>query len=255
MAELITLRGGQQTEDRRLDALRPSDERHLEGYPMGALAAEERPEDVPVVVGIPWLASFDDPVPMRERGRTIYVVKMASNLGAERGGHCICLEPASISDAVSWWEFYDQGQQGACVGFGWSRAMSLLNRKRYDARWLYLEAQRGDEWPGGEYPGATPVYGGTSVRAGADVLRAQGHRIMRGGKSLGPDATQGISANRWLAHAQEVLEALGTPTLDYVEVLNSWGRQGYPHRVRFDAAVIDYVLANTWGEATAPTDR
>ena len=29
------------------------------------------------------------------------------------------------------------GPEGACVGFGCSRMMSLLNRKRYDARWLW----------------------------------------------------------------------------------------------------------------------
>jgi hypothetical protein len=47
--------------------------------------------------------------------------------------------------------------------------MSLLNRKRYDAGWLYHEAQRIDEWPGEDYDG-------TSVRAGMDVLRTEGHR-------------------------------------------------------------------------------
>jgi hypothetical protein len=69
----------------------------------------------------------------------------------------------------------DQGQEGACVGFG------ITNELRFnpvpipglDATFarqrIYWPAQQGDPWPGGSYPGATPVYEGTSVHAGIQV--------------------------------------------------------------------------------------
>jgi hypothetical protein len=70
---------------------------------------------------------------------------------------------------------YDQGSEGACVGFAWSWAMSILNHRFYAARKLYLEAQLIDEWTD------TPPEQGTSVTAGARILRDQGHwRFARG---------------------------------------------------------------------------
>ena len=70
-----------------------------------------------------------------------------------------------------WREFYNQGQEGACVGFGSSEMMSILNHRRYDARWLWNEAKKIDEWPDTN-PGDD---NGTSVRAAMDVLRTEGH--------------------------------------------------------------------------------
>lgn len=70
---------------------------------------------------------------------------------------------------------YDQGVEGACVGFAWSWAMSFLNNRFYDARKLYIEAQYIDPWSD------TPPEEGTSVIAGAQVLQQQGHwRFARG---------------------------------------------------------------------------
>jgi hypothetical protein len=97
---------------------------------------------------------------------------------------------------------YDQGSEGACVGFACSWMMSLLNRVRYDARWLYVHAQDVDEWPD------TPPGEGTSVRAACDVLRAQGHCRMRGGRPMAPDTTHGIEANRWATTVDEIRTAL-----------------------------------------------
>lgn len=70
---------------------------------------------------------------------------------------------------------YDQGQEGACVGFAWSWAMSILNRRFYAARKLYLETQFHDPWSD------TPPEEGTSVVSAAQVLQDQGHwRFARG---------------------------------------------------------------------------
>jgi C1A family cysteine protease len=66
----------------------------------------------------------------------------------------------------------DQGQEGACVGFGWTAellAEPMPYQAREDsgnnyARNLYLEAKVLDEWPGEDYEG-------TSVLAGAKALK------------------------------------------------------------------------------------
>jgi hypothetical protein len=74
-----------------------------------------------------------------------------------------------------WIRKYDQGREGACVGFAWSWAMSILNRMFYAARKLYLEAQYRDIW------GETPPEEGTSIDAGGIILVEQGHwRFTRG---------------------------------------------------------------------------
>jgi len=77
--------------------------------------------------------------------------------------------------------YLDQGSEGACVGF--SMAHELAARpaevKNLDAKFareqVYWEAQRTDPWEGGSYPGASPIYEGTSVLAGVKVLRKLGY--------------------------------------------------------------------------------
>ncbi len=74
----------------------------------------------------------------------------------------------------------DQGQEGACVGFGVTNElrffpvpMTGLN-EAFARETIYWQAQRIDQWPGGSYPGATPVYEGTSVLAGIKVAAKLG---------------------------------------------------------------------------------
>lgn len=97
---------------------------------------------------------------------------------------------------------YDQGREGACVGFGSSWVMSIFNREFYDARWLYHEAQLIDEW------GDTPPQEGTSVRAALDVLRKVGHRQIVRGKTLDPDLSNGVLENRWARTIDEMRTAI-----------------------------------------------
>jgi len=127
--------------------------------------------------------------------------------------------------------------------------MTLLNRKRYDARWLYREAQRVDEWEG-------EAYCGTSVRAAMDVLRTQGHAPTYRGVTRPVDASEGISENRWAQSVDEVLACLQSPryaTLGAVAVLNSWGTQ-YPHTVWLPLETLDRLIRED-GEATLIVDR
>jgi hypothetical protein len=219
----------------------PTDWAHVERFPLTAVRVPTR---VPVTIGVNWYQAFDNPQ-KDEKGH--YWIGRTSNLGRLRGGHCVCLKPRGVKDPVAWWDFYNQGAEGACVGFGSSRMMSLLNRKRYDARWLYKEAQLVDEWTD------TPPEEGTSVRAGMDILRRRGHRISRNGTSGAVEADEGIAANRWATDIGQVVTALGYDGLGYCDILNSWGR-GYPHLTRVPVEVLDRLLRED-GEFTLVTDR
>jgi hypothetical protein len=77
-------------------------------------------------------------------------------------------------------EHLDQGSEGSCVGFGFAHELaaqpvSVKNVTTRTAHEIYWSAQHDDPWPGGAYPGASPLYEGTSVLAGATALRALGH--------------------------------------------------------------------------------
>lgn len=83
-------------------------------------------------------------------------------------------------------EVLDQGADGACVGFAVANELRytptpvdrLPGGRRVDGRYaieqIYWPAQRIDPWDGGAYPGADPVYEGTSVLAGIKAAAAAG---------------------------------------------------------------------------------
>jgi hypothetical protein len=235
-----------------LGRLVPPDFDHVEKYPLSALPAEAKPAThVPVVIGVNWYEGFDQPEVERHSDGDIYWIGRGP-MGNIRGGHCVCLEPArdpevkgSEQDDKRWWEFYDQGQEGACVGFGSTRMMTLMNRHRYDAFWLYHEAQRVGGYEGQE---------GAYVRDALKVLQTEGHRVTHlDGDTDRAKASEGINAYRWATSVDQVLDALGTPGLGYVTVLNSWG-VSYPQRVRLPAEIL-HRLINESGEIGLVTDR
>ncbi|WP_145065708.1 hypothetical protein [Engelhardtia mirabilis] len=77
-------------------------------------------------------------------------------------------------------KFLDQGEEGACVGFSIGHELSAhpapVQRigPSFCRKKIYWEAQRRDPWEGGEYPGARPHYGGTSLLVGVKVARSMG---------------------------------------------------------------------------------
>ena len=150
----------------------PSDWSHVDRYPLTRSTAPSKP--TPVVIGVNWYEEFDKPV-KDDQGH--HWIARDGKLTKTRGGHCVCLKPKGHADPDAWWDFYNQGSEGACVGFGISRLASQLNRKLYDGFWLYHEAQKIDEWPGEDYDG-------TCVRAGLDILRKRGHCESRDGARL-----------------------------------------------------------------------
>lgn len=95
---------------------------------------------------------------------------------------------------------YDQFSEGACVGFASSWMMSIINRRLYDARWLWDRAKEIDDWPETK-PGDST---GTSVRAAMDVLRRMGHCRVRGRTVSQPLAQDGILENRWATSVDDV---------------------------------------------------
>lgn len=220
----------------------PSDWRHVERFPLMRLAPLERP--MPVILGINWYAAFEAPV--LKDGR--YWLR-EDNLGRVLGGHAICVKPAVLTDYLGWWDFYDQGFEGSCVGFSVSRAKSLVDRTRYGGRWLYKEAQKIDEWPGEDYEG-------TSVRAGLEVLRTRGHRRLIGGVLQDERLGDGIAAYRWATSVEEIHAVIKMPLADSlgaVPLLQSWGRS-YPHIVWLPDTVLERLLGED-GEAATFTDR
>lgn len=107
---------------------------------------------------------------------------------------------------------YVQGTSNACVGFSLSWMTSILNRRYYDASWLWQRAKQVDGWAGNDGPNDN---NGTYLRAGLDVLRDEGHRRVFRGETRDVDMTEGIKANRWAVNVDEIRTAIasGTPVV------------------------------------------
>jgi hypothetical protein len=234
---------------------RPPDWRHYELYPLTADIAETL-SFAPLVGGFDWYSNFDSP--QQDSDGDWWIGR--GELGRVRGGHCITFKPVGVRDVFAWWDFYNQGVEGACVGFGASRAMSLVNRRRYVARWLWDRAKEVDYWPDTN-PGDDE---GTSVRAAMRIMRDRGHVAYNWRQAhlydsateratLTPAASEGIAAYRWLTSAQDAMNILGHPGRDYFKILNSWGR-AYPHIVCVPADVVQKLI-DDYGELGAFTDR
>lgn len=230
-----------------LGRLIPPDFEHVAKFPLTELPTP--PTQVPVAIGVNWYTNFDAPI----EADGLYTIR-AGSLGTIRGGHCVCLEPAPVAEEdlpQRWWSFYNQGAEGACEGFGHARMQSLTHRLTFDAFWLYHQAQAID--------GITGKHEGTTNRAALEVLRTKGLRLASGAVAADNGAigagnlAYGIKAYRWATSADDILAVLGTPQLDYVTVLNSWGKQDYPHRVRMPATVLDRLLREG-GEAGVATE-
>lgn len=245
--------------NRIFDARLPEEKPYAVKYPVSALPAGAIPR-VPVAIGINWYTNFDEPVAVKFGTLTRYFVGRSA-LGSIRGGHCVCVKSGNYSDSLTWWDFYDQGAEGACVGFGSSRMMTLLNRKRYDARWLWDIAKSVDPWPDTN-PGDD---NGTSVDAAMQILKARGNvpwssayagRTWQQRDTETPVLAEGISGYRWATTVDDVRSVLQSPLNDQLQAvpfLNSWGRD-YPHITWMPYTVLGRLL-NENGEVALVTDR
>lgn len=103
-----------------------------------------------------------------------------------------------------WRHLYNQQEEGACVGMGLSFYASIVNRATFDPWWLYRRAQEIDEFT------ETPPEPGTTLRAGCEVLRLEGHRphVVRGGviqdaDKVPPSLSYRILTYRWTRSVDE----------------------------------------------------
>lgn len=252
---------GSDPADPRLGRFIPDDWRHVERYPLSAMPEGKPLTRRPVVIGVNWYSAFDAPEKDETSGEFFVAKAGVAQLGRIRGGHCVCLEPGGTADTDDWYKFYDQGKEGACVGFGWSRCMSIFNRKEYAARWLWDAAKKRDEWdetnPGDD--------NGTSVRAAAQVLKELGEVVWNPSyanddwharEAYQPDLGEGIKAFRWAKSVDDVHSVLANPRADAlgaVPLLNSWGPD-YPHRTYLPDEVLAKLIEED-GEIAVPTDR
>lgn len=229
----------------QLGRLVPPDFRHVEKFPLTAATIPSAA--TPAVFGIDWYEAFDHPVKHTD-GR--YWIGADGNLGGIRGGHAICALPTHVNDLTAWWSFYNQGATGECEGFSHSRAMSLVNRARYDAPDLYFRAQDLAGQP-------RDPQAGTYNRAVLEVLRTQGPKTPKGAK---PSLGQGIAAYRWATNASQVLDVLQFlggdkpyTKIGGIPLLNSWGKY-YRHVVWMPVSLVDTLLADG-GECGVIVDR
>lgn len=151
-------------------------------------------------------------------------------------------------------DHFDQGSDGACVAFaiGHELAARPSEVKDISTDWLketiYWGAQKIDPWDGGAYPGAYPNYEGTSVLAGAKMLKKLGY----------------VDAYRWAFTPEAAMLGLGRngPAvigIDWHENMSNLDKNGFAkptgryqggHSVLARAINIDkgYVtIRNSWG--------
>lgn len=114
-----------------------------------------------------------DPDPQWFGRRVSYDLRDA----AYRASNFRLLKPRTVAGVTNrYWNLgptLDQGPTPRCVAFSWLTLLGagpVTNRKNLpDPQFVYDEAQRSDEFSD------TPPEGGTSVRAGAEVLRGLGY--------------------------------------------------------------------------------
>lgn len=116
--------------------------------------------------------------------------------------------PTNVEKSLTlpkWHENWDQGQEGACVGFGTSMMMSILNGgERYAARWLWQAAKNYDQIASTKQGDKN----GTTVSGACDVLRVIGHRPLIKGE-LGPETpSDGIITNSWATSTDQMRAAI-----------------------------------------------
>jgi hypothetical protein len=130
--------------------------------------------------------------------------------------------------SLPWWhKTHDQGQEGACVGFGTTMLAAIVNTQqrkaqgirpntvRYDPWWLWDQAKAIDYWPETQ-PGDNE---GTSVDAACQIMASKGlvkysttarlrERLGLAGHPGVASPEEGITAYRWATTVDEMRAAI-----------------------------------------------
>lgn len=171
----------------------------------------------------------------------------------------------------------DQGNEGACVGFGWAHELNARPVVRpmtnEIARSLYHEAQLLDQWPGENYSGTSVLAGAKAVMAHGwlteyrwafgedDLALAVGYK---GPAVLGVNWYSGMdelsidrSGRRWASVSGDVRGGHCFITHGYSVPLNAykcWNSWGAPSEFYISAPDMATLLADS-GEACVPVIR
>lgn len=172
----------------------------------------------------------------------------------------------------------DQGNEGACVGFGWSHELAakpFVHPVTNDTAFaLYHQAQTLDEWPGENYEGSSVLAGAKAVQVNGfmteyrwafgedDLALAVGYK---GPAVLGVNWTTGMDnlitdskGRRWISSADGpvrgghcfIVHGYSVP-LNAYKAWNSWGA---PSEFYIPVPEMVKILANQ-GEACIPVKR
>lgn len=172
----------------------------------------------------------------------------------------------------------DQGNEGACVGFGWAHELAARPKvhplmTNESARMLYHEAQQLDAWPGDSYEGTSVIAGAKAVMSHGwlheyrwafsenDLALAVGYRgpvVLGVNWYSGMDDLQADSAGRlWAPVTGFVRGGHCFITHGYSVPLNAykcWNSWGAPSEFYITASDMARLLADQ-GEACVPTKR
>ena len=219
----------------------PSDWTHVDKYPLTARTAPAKPS--PVVIGVNWYAEFDKP---QKDAKGHYWIARDAKLTRVRGGHCVCLKPKGHSDPDAWWDFYNQGTRAPASGSASAASPPSSTASSTTASGSTTRRRRSTSGR------ARTMTGRASAPAWTSCASA-GHCEKDGGLTKPEHIGEGIKHNRWARSVDDVLTTLGYGGLDYVDVLNSWGRS-YPHLTRMPAKVLERLWKED-GEVGIVTDR
>lgn len=218
---------------RTFDWRPPHNRDHEQRYNVALL---EQQTAGPVVIGMPWYEAFDEPILDKERGW--FLPDDLDSLGQIRGGHAVCVRPPFMREPSDAYTYYNQGMEGACVGFAVSRAATFQHRVLFAGRPLYLQAQKIDDWPGENYSG-------TSVMAGMRVLAEQGpykatpentRRTYRG-----PVKKYRAVSYLWANSVEQVHNLALASDEPFIRIVNSWGAS-YPYEVRMSDKLLAHII-------------
>jgi hypothetical protein len=112
----------------------------------------------------------------------------------------------------------DQGQEGACVGFGttnellWNPVPVPNLTAKFAREKIYWVAQRDDPWPGGAYPNASPRYEGTSVLYGIKAAADLGYYTEYRWATAEKEMALGVGTSAPRSSASTGTRACSSPT-------------------------------------------
>jgi hypothetical protein len=148
----------------------------------------------------------------------------------------------------------DQGQEGACTGFGTTNELlwNPVPVPGLDATFarekIYWAAQKTDPWPGGSYPGANPQYEGTGVLYAIKAAAKLGYYAEYRWAKSENDMARGVSHLGPAIIGINWTEDMFRPDADnYIHPTGSIAGGHCILATGIDINADCYILHNSWG--------